>query len=68
MFIAAGRRSIPSPEQFQAALFDFAESTPEGRTYIKELDHEGLLKPDFKASARCSIVFVPEVRRAMARP
>lgn len=40
---------LPSPAEMQAALFDFARNTPEGKTFVQEFGHEGLLAPDMEA-------------------
>ncbi|MBU0753159.1 MAG: phosphate/phosphite/phosphonate ABC transporter substrate-binding protein [Gammaproteobacteria bacterium] len=65
MFISRRAPGIPSPEQFQAALLGFAD-TPEGKIYIRDLDHAGLQKPDFK-QLKILDRLIPEVRRAMAK-
>jgi len=67
IFVSRMAPDIPSPEQFQAALFRYAQDTPEGRAYIKDLGHDGLLKPDFK---RLKVLdsLVPEIRRLLANP
>lgn len=67
MFLSRRAPDIPSPEQFQAALFRYAQETPAGRAYIEDLGHDGLLRPDFK---RLKVLdgLVPEVRRMLAQP
>lgn len=67
MFISRKAPDVPSPEQFQAALFSYANDTPEGRAYVRELGHEGLLKPDFTA-LKVLDSLVPAVRRILAKP
>jgi ABC-type phosphate/phosphonate transport system substrate-binding protein len=67
IFLSRQASDIPSPGQFQAALFRYAHETPAGRAYLKDLGHDGLVRPDFK---RLKVLdsLVPEVRRMLAQP
>jgi phosphonate transport system substrate-binding protein len=67
MFMSREAADIPSPAEFQTALLTFARDTEAGRAFVKEFNHEGLLKPDLKA-LRTLERFVPEVRRLLAQP
>lgn len=40
---------LPSPVEMQTALFNFARNTPEGRAFVQEFGHDGLLAPDLEA-------------------
>ncbi len=67
MFMSRQAADIPSPAEFQAALLSFARDTEAGRAFVKEFNHDALLKPDLKA-LRTLERFVPEVRRLLAQP
>jgi hypothetical protein len=66
LFMVRPAADIPKPEDFQTALFRFTE-TEAGRGYVKEFNHDALLKPDLKA-LRVLDRFVPETRRLMNLP
>ncbi len=66
LFMARPAPNVPAPEEFQAVLFRFVE-TAEGKAYVKEFNHDGLLRPDLDA-LRALERFVPETRRLMAGP
>lgn len=66
LFLVRPAPDTPSAEDFQAALFRFAD-TAAGQTYLKEFNHDALLKPDLKA-LRALDRFVPETRRLMSLP
>lgn len=40
---------LPTPMEMQAALFNFVRNTPEGKTFVREFGHDGLLAPDLEA-------------------
>ncbi|MDO9244541.1 MAG: PhnD/SsuA/transferrin family substrate-binding protein, partial [Rhodocyclaceae bacterium] len=67
MFMSRQAPDIPSPAEFQVALLTFARDTEAGRAFVKEFNHDALLKPDLKA-LRTLERFVPEVRRLLAQP
>lgn len=67
LFMVRPAPNMPAPEAFQAALFRFADKTEAGRAFIKELNHDGLAKPDPEA-LRVLDRFLPETRRIMAQP
>lgn len=67
LFMVRPAPNMPAPEAFQAALFRFADETEAGRAFIKELNHDGLAKPDPEA-LRVLDRFLPETRRIMAQP
>lgn len=66
LFMVRPAADLPTPQEFQAALLRFAE-TGAGRTFVRELDHDGLVKPD-PDRLRVLERFVPETRRVMAEP
>jgi len=66
LFMVRPAADMPTPEEFQATLFRFAE-TDAGRTYLQAFGHEGLIKPD-PAALRALDRFVPETRRLLAAP
>jgi phosphonate transport system substrate-binding protein len=66
LFMARPAPDVPTPEEFQAALFRFVE-TAEGKAYVKEFNHDGLIRPDPNV-LRTLDRFVPETRRLMAGP
>jgi phosphonate transport system substrate-binding protein len=66
LFMARPTPDVPAPEEFQAALFRFVE-TAEGKAYVKEFNHDGLIRPDPNV-LRALDRFVPETRRLMAGP
>lgn len=66
LFMVRPAPDVPTPEEFQAALFRFAD-TDSGRAYLKEFNHDGLLLPDLNA-LRALDRFVPETRRLIAGP
>jgi phosphonate transport system substrate-binding protein len=67
LFMVRPATDMPRPEEFQAALFRFASDTGPGRAFIKELNHDGLLKPDSKA-LHVLDRFLPETRRVLSLP
>lgn len=66
LFMVRPAPDMPSAEAFQAALFGFGE-TEAGRKYLREFNHDALLKPDPKA-LRTLDRFVPEIRRLLSTP
>lgn len=60
-FSARRAPDLPAPEDFQATLFRFARETEEGRAFVKEFNHDGLIAPDMKA-LRVLDRFLPEAR------
>lgn len=66
-FMVRPARDMPSPEEFQTALFAFADETEAGRSFIKENHHGGLLRPDLNA-LRVLDRFLPEIRQAVSGP
>lgn len=65
LFMVRPAKDMPAPAEFQAALFGFANETAEGRAWISESGHEGLVMPDLNA-LRVLDRFLPEIRRQMA--
>lgn len=63
LFMVRPAPDMPRPEEFQAALLRFADSAA-GRAFLKDLNHDGLLRPDAKA-LRSLDRFLPETRRVM---
>jgi phosphonate transport system substrate-binding protein len=63
LFMVRPAPNMPAPAEFQAALFRFAESDA-GRAFLRELNHDGLLRPDLK-ELRSLDRFLPETRRIM---
>jgi phosphonate transport system substrate-binding protein len=66
LFMVRPAPDVPTPEEFQAALFRFAK-TADGGAYVKEFNHDGLVRPNAKA-LRALDRFVPETRRLLATP
>jgi phosphonate transport system substrate-binding protein len=66
LFMVRPAPDMPGAGAFQAALFRFGE-TEAGRKYLKEFNHDALLKPDLRA-LRTLDRFVPEIRRLLATP
>jgi ABC-type phosphate/phosphonate transport system substrate-binding protein len=66
-FMVRPAPDMPSPAEFQAALFAFAHDTEAGRAFIKENNHGGLLRPDLNA-LRVLDRFLSETRQAVSAP
>ncbi len=66
LFMARSSREAPSPAEFRSALFAFAE-TPGGRAFLREFNHDGLMRPDPRM-LRPLDRFLAETRRAMSEP
>lgn len=49
VFSARPAPELPSPAEMQAALFAFVRNTPEGKAFVQEFGHDGLLAPDLGA-------------------
>lgn len=67
LFMVRPAPDMPRPEAFEAALFRFAQDTEAGRAFVREFNHDGLLRPDLKA-LRVLDRFLPETRRLIAQP
>lgn len=66
LFLMRPAPDMPSAEDFQAALLRFND-TAAGQAYLREFNHDALLKPDLKV-LRALDRFVPETRRLMNLP
>jgi phosphonate transport system substrate-binding protein len=66
LFMAGSSPDAPQAREFQSALLSFAESDA-GRTFVRELNHDGLAKPNMD-SLRFLDRFVPETRRVVLEP
>lgn len=66
LFMARSSRDTPSADEFQSVLFAFADSA-EGRAFLRELNHDGLMKPDSRR-LRPLDRFLAETRRAVSEP
>lgn len=66
LFMAAPSRDVPPAAEFQSALLRFAESDA-GRAFVRELGHDGLVKPNMEA-LRLLDRFLPETRRVVLEP
>jgi len=49
VFCARRAPDLPSPEALQSALLNFANETPEGTAFVREMGHEGLRAADLQA-------------------
>ncbi len=66
-FMVRPAADMPSPAEFEAALFAFAHDTEAGRAFAKEHNLGGLLRPDPNA-LRVLDRFLPETRQAVSAP
>lgn len=61
VFCARLAPDLPTPEAMQAALFAFVRDTPEGKVFVQEFGHDGLVAPDLRA-LRILDRFLPDAR------